>query len=167
VALPGYFIQTKFNLTLKRRFFMGVNRFIGVGNLGADCELRFTPSGQAVARARIALTETFTDKAGVKQERTEWVRLVIWGKRAEALAPYLTKGKMIYAEGSLRTDSWEQNGVKRYSTEVIVRNIQLLGGGNGKAANGNGAQSHLPEMDAPEASGFMSNGPVPEADIPF
>jgi single-strand DNA-binding protein len=102
-----------------------------LGNLGSDPELRFTNGGQAVLNMRIATTETYLDKNKVRQERTEWHNVVLWGKRAEALAKFLTKGSRIFVEGGLHTSSYEKNGEKRYKTEVNASNIILTGGKGG------------------------------------
>jgi len=116
-----------------------VNRVILVGNLGRDAELRYTPGGAAVATLSLATTEVFKDKEGQRKEQTEWHRVVVWGKTAESLNEYLTKGKQIYVEGRLQTRKWEEKGVEpgdkpitRYSTEVKADRIVLLGGGSGQ-----------------------------------
>ena len=110
-----------------------VNKVMLVGNLGRDAELRSTPGGHSVSSFSIATTETWKDKAGQKQEATEWHRIVLWGKTADALQPYLTKGKQIYVEGKLQTRQYEKDGQKHYSTEIKADNIVLLGGGGGKS----------------------------------
>ena len=104
-----------------------VNKVILVGNLGRDAEVRFTPGGSPVASFSIATTENWTSKDGQKQEKTEWHRIVLWGKQAETLQPYLTKGKQIYLEGRLETRSWEKDGQKHNTTEVKADKIVLLG----------------------------------------
>jgi single-strand DNA-binding protein len=110
----------------------GVNKVILIGNLGADPELRYTPSGQAVCDLRLATNEQWTDKNGQKQERTEWHRVVMWGKPAEICKQYLTKGQKLYVEGRLQTRSWDdKEGNKRYSTEIIGTDFMFLGGGAG------------------------------------
>ncbi|HYM81681.1 MAG TPA: single-stranded DNA-binding protein [Candidatus Limnocylindria bacterium] len=107
----------------------GVNKVILVGNLGANPELRFTQGQQAVANLRIATTERWTDKNGQKQEATEWHRVVVWGKQAEIVGQYLTKGRQVYVEGRIRTRQWQdQQGQKRFTTEVVAQNVQMLGG---------------------------------------
>ena len=108
----------------------GLNRVMLFGNLGADPELRVTPSGQAILKLRLATTESYLDKSNTRQERTEWHSITIWGKRGEALGKILTKGDRIFVEGSLRTSSYEKNGEKRYRTEIIANNV-ILGGGRG------------------------------------
>lgn len=123
----------------------GVNKVILIGNLGQDPELRFTPNGQAVANLRIATNETWTDKQGQKQERTEWHSVVMWGKQAEIVKQYLQKGRQIYIEGRLQTRSWQdKEGNKRYSTEVVATDFQFLGGGGRGAETGaNGGGGNL------------------------
>lgn len=107
-----------------------LNRCTFIGNLGRDAELKYTPGGQAVSTFSMACTETWNDKAGQKQERTEWVRVVLWRKMAESLTEYLVKGKQVYAEGRLQTRQWtDKDGVKRSMTEIQCDRIVLLGGG--------------------------------------
>ena len=106
-----------------------VNKVILVGNLGRDAELRYTPGGSPVATINLATTEIWNDKAGQRQEKTEWHRVVLWGKTAESLNEYLTKGKQIYVEGRLQTRQWDdKDGNKRYTTEIRGDRIVLLGG---------------------------------------
>jgi single-strand DNA-binding protein len=132
----------------------GVNKVILVGNLGKDPELRYTASGTAVAKFSLATSESFTDKSGQKQERTEWHRITAWGKLAEICGQYLAKGKMVYIEGKIRSDTWEQDGVKRYSYEIVADTMRMLGGGRGEQREAE------PPFGPPE-------GGVPEDDIPF
>jgi single-strand DNA-binding protein len=107
----------------------GVNKVILIGNLGRDPEIRYTTSGQAVANFTIATTEVRTNKDGKRDEFTEWHRIVAWGRLAEICGEYLSKGKTVYIEGALRTRSWEdKEGKKRWTTEVIAQNMQMLGG---------------------------------------
>lgn len=134
----------------------GVNKVILVGNLGADPEVRFTPGGQSVANFRIATSESWQDKAGTKQERTEWHRIVVWGKLAELCGQYLKKGRQCYVEGKLQTREWtDKEGKKNYSTEVIAREVTFLGGKGGAATDG------------PPAPDEGSQGVPPADDIPF
>lgn len=108
----------------------GVNKVIILGNLGADPELRQTPGGTAVCNVSLATSEIYKDRNGQKQELTEWHRVVIWGKRADVVNQYCSKGDQLYIEGKNRTREWDDNGTKRYITEVIVDQdgaIQLLG----------------------------------------
>ena len=109
-----------------------VNKVILVGNLGRDAELRYTPGGAAVATLNLATTEVWNDKAGQRQEKTEWHRVVLWGKQAESLSEYLVKGKQVYIEGRLQTRQWDdKDGNKRYTTEIRGDRVVLLGGGGG------------------------------------
>jgi single-strand DNA-binding protein len=111
----------------------GLNRVMLLGNLGQDPELRMTSGGQAVLKLRLATSETYLDRNKVRQERTEWHSVVVWGKRAEALSKFLTKGSRIFVEGGLRTSSYDdKEGHKRYRTEVVANNIILSGGGGGR-----------------------------------
>lgn len=105
-----------------------VNKVILIGNLGANPELRATKSGTAVCEVRLATNDAWTDKSGQKQERTEWHRVVIWGRSAENVAKYMTKGRSLYVEGHLQTREWtDKEGVKRYTTEIVAERIQFLG----------------------------------------
>jgi single-strand DNA-binding protein len=125
----------------------GLNRVLLIGNLGQDPELRFTQGGQAVLNLRIATNESFVNRDGERQDRTEWHSVIVWGKRGEALHKILTKGKQIFVEGRLQTRSWEdKQGAKRYTTEVVANDIILLGGG---AARGGGARTSYDEGQAP------------------
>lgn len=112
-----------------------VNKVILVGNLGRDAEVRYTPGGAAVADLSLATTESWNDRGGEKQEKTEWHRIVLWGKQAESLAEYLKKGKQVYIEGRLQTREWkDKDDQKRFTTEVKADRVTLLGGnGNGSA----------------------------------
>jgi single-strand DNA-binding protein len=115
----------------------GVNKVILIGNLGADPEVRFTPGGQAVANFRIATSESWTDKNGQKQERTEWHRIVVWGKLAELCGEYLKKGRQCYVEGRLQTREWtDKENKKNYTTEVVATSVTFLGGRDGASAGG-------------------------------
>lgn len=110
----------------------GLNRVILLGNLGQDPELRFTQNGQGVLNLRMACSERFKDRDGEFQERTEWVTVTVWGARAAALSKLLNKGEAVCVEGRLQTRSWEKDGVKRYSTEVVANNVVMLGGAQKK-----------------------------------
>ena len=140
-----------------------VNKVILVGNLGRDAELRYTPGGAAVATLNLATTEVWNDKNSQRQEKTEWHRVVLWGKQAESLQEYLTKGKQIYVEGRLQTRQWDdKDGNKRYTTEVKVFRITLLGGGSregggvGARGNAGGGEYEDPPVE-----------PITDEDIPF
>ena len=105
----------------------GVNKAILIGNLGADPELRYTPSGRPVATFRIATTDVWTDANGERQERTEWHRIVAWDRLAEICGEYLRKGSKVYIEGRIQTRTWEdQNGIQRYTTEIVARDMRML-----------------------------------------
>jgi single-strand DNA-binding protein len=114
----------------------GLNRVMLLGNLGADPELRVTPGGQAVLKLRLATNESYLDRNNVRQERTEWHRVTIWGRRAEALGKILQKGDSLFIEGRLQTSSYEKNGEKRYSTEVVANNVVLAGGRGARTEGG-------------------------------
>jgi single-strand DNA-binding protein len=136
----------------------GLNRVMLLGNLGADPELRMTASGQAVLKLRLATSETYLDRNKVRQERTDWHSIVLWGKRAEALNKILNKGSRIFVEGRLQTSSYDdRDGNKRYKTEVIANNLILAGGargggGGGGGPRGGGDDYGGPEPDAPQAA---------------
>ena len=149
-----------------------VNKVILVGNLGRDAELRYTPGGAAVATLNMATTEVWNDKAGQKQEKTEWHRVVLWGKTAESLAEYLTKGKQIYVEGRLQTRQWDdKDGNKRYTTEIRSDRVVLLSGGGG-GGRGGGMPSRGGGMDEGMGGGQPGghdgpDQPLTDDDIPF
>ena len=134
-----------------------VNRVILIGNLGRDPELRYTQTGQAVTNFSIATNEKWKDKEGQPQERTEWHRIIVWGKPAENCAQYLQKGRSVYIEGRLQTRDWEdREGNKRQTTEVVAQTVQFLGG----RGEGGSRPSGAPPT---ENSGASSEGD----DIPF
>lgn len=107
---------------------MSINKVLLIGRLGQDPELKYTPSGTPVCNFSLATSENWADKSGQKQERTEWHRVVVWGKLAELCNKYLAKGRQAYIEGSLQTRSWEKDGQKKYTTEINAKNVQFLGG---------------------------------------
>jgi len=153
----------------------GLNRVILLGNLGADPELRMTGGGTAVLKLRLATSESYLDRNKQRQERTEWHRVVVWGRRAEGLGKVLGKGDRILVEGSLRTSSYDdKEGNKRYTTEVIANNIVLSGGGRGGGGGGGGGSMGA-EQSAPPAGGAYDEsdyggggGGIPDDDeIPF
>jgi len=145
-----------------------VNKVILVGNLGRDAELRYTPGGAAVATINMATTEVWNDKAGQKQEKTEWHRVVLWGKSAESLTEYLTKGKQIYVEGRLQTRQWDdKDGNKRYTTEIRGDKVVLLGGGSGRGAGGGGMSRGGEDMGHQGSPSPESSEPLTDDDIPF
>lgn len=143
---------------------MSVNKVILVGNLGANPEMRFTAGGQAVANMRIATTERYTDKSGQKQEQTEWHTVVAFARLAEICGQYLTKGRQVYIEGRIRTRQWQdQQGQKRYTTEIVANTMQMLGGRTGAERAPEQAGATVP-ADDPMAGDF---GGGPDDDIPF
>ena len=147
-----------------------VNKVILVGNLGRDAELRYTPGGAAVATLNMATTEVWNDKSGQRQEKTEWHRVVLWGKTAESLNEYLTKGKQIYVEGRLQTRQWDdKDGNKRYTTEIRGDRVVLLGGGGGGGrGGGGGSRSSGADMGGDFGSpGPETSAPLTDDDIPF
>lgn len=117
-----------------------LNKVMLIGNLGDDPEVRATPGGQSVATLRMATNEKWTDKGGQQQERTEWHRVVVWGKQAEQCKEYLHKGSSVYVEGRIQTREWQdKEGHRRFTTEVIAQRVQFLGGrGGGAGAAGEG-----------------------------
>jgi single-strand DNA-binding protein len=144
----------------------GLNRVLLLGNLGADPELRVTPGGQAVLKLRLATNESYVDKNNVRQERTEWHRVTVWGRRAEALGKFLQKGDSLFIEGRLQTSSYEKNGEKRYSTDIVASNIILSGGrgrGEGAGAPREGGGSRAPQRSSAGGGGGGGGG----ADAPF
>lgn len=116
---------------------MSVNKVILMGRLGKDPELKYTPSGAAVCNFSIATTESWNDKSsGQKQERTEWHRIVVWGKLAELCNQYLAQGRQVYVEGSLQTRSWDdKDGNKRYTTEINAKTVQFIGNKNDSSSS--------------------------------
>jgi single-strand DNA-binding protein len=126
----------------------GLNKVMLLGNLGQDPELRYTQGGQAVLNLRIATNESFQNRDGERQERTEWHQVIIWGKRGEGLSKVLTKGKQLFIEGRLQTRSWEdKQGQKRYTTEIVATEVILLGGGG---AGRGPTRSYDGPQDAPD-----------------
>ena len=143
-----------------------VNKVILVGNLGRDAELRYTPGGAAVATLNLATTEVWNDRNQQKQEKTEWHRVVVWGKQAESLQEYLTKGKQIYVEGRLQTRQWDdKDGNKKYTTEIKADRITLLGGGGSGSGGGRSMDRGGSQMSGPMDDSQME--PITDDDIPF
>lgn len=135
----------------------GINKVILVGNVGQDPETRYMPNGGAVTNLSIATSETWKDKNnGEQQERTEWHRVVFYQRLAEIVAEYVKKGSKLYIEGSLRTRSWEQDGVKRYATEIIANEMQMLDGRGG--AGGEGGGSYQSSQPTQQRSGGGNSG---------
>jgi single-strand DNA-binding protein len=147
----------------------GVNKVIVVGRLGRDPEVRYTPDGTAVANFSVATSDEWRDKeSGEKKERTEWHRIVAWRRLGEICGEYLAKGRMVYVEGKLQTRSWEQDGVTRYSTEIIASDVQFLGGGRDDSAASGRAAARPAGRPAPDQG--YPEPPMPDTrddDIPF
>ena len=153
-----------------------VNKVILIGRLGRDPEVRYTPSGMPVANFSVATSENWNDKQGQKQERTEWHRIVVWGKLAELCGQYLAKGRQVYLEGRLQTRQWDdRDGKKKFTTEVVAREVTFLGGrgeaGEGKrapAAEGGGGADKAGAAPTSDEPGF-DYGPPPmsDDDVPF
>ncbi len=165
---------------------MSVNKVILVGRLGRDPETRYTGGGQAVANFSVATDESYKDKNGERQKRTEWHKIVVWGKQAEIAQQYLKKGSLIFIEGRIQSREWQdKEGQKRTSFEIVAGNFRMLGGrAEGAAAAGAGAsggagaragggddfESHAAPADDSYGGGGASSGGAPEIsdeDIPF
>jgi len=164
-----------------------VNKVILIGNLGADPELKYTPSSRALCNLRIATTDVFKDKGGQRQERTEWHRVTVWGDQAENCSKYLSKGRSVYVEGRLQTRSYDKDGQKHYATDVVAERVVFLGsgggggpagegsarrGGGGSGGGGGGGGGGRPgwgnEGPAPGGDDGDTGGPPPsDDDIPF
>lgn len=152
----------------------GVNKVIIVGNLGADPEVRYLPSGSAVTNVRVATSEGWKDKqTGETQERTEWHRIVFFNRLAEIASEYLRKGSKIYIEGSLRTNKWQdQSGAERYTTEIVANTMQMLDGKGGGASSGMPSSNASSSSNSNYSSEPMSNSEPAmsvefDDDIPF
>ena len=162
-----------------------VNKVILIGNLGKDPEMKYTPGGMPVARMTLATNERFKDKEGNWQDRTEWHNLVAFQRTAEIAGEYLKKGRTVYIEGSLRTNSWDdkESGQKKYRTEIIVNDLVLLGGGregggegggggysSGRSSSSSGSKSGGYDQRTPESEGAPMGSGAPDItdeDIPF
>lgn len=139
----------------------GVNKVIIVGRLGADPEMKTVGNSQSVARLSVATSENWTGKDGQKQERTEWHRVVVWGRQAENCAKHLAKGRQVYVEGRLQTRSWEDpQGNKKYATEIVANTVQFLGSGTG-AERGSTSSADGYNDFGPEPSFDQSNDEIP------
>ncbi len=155
----------------------GVNKVILVGHLGADPDMRYTPSGQGVCELRLATSESWNDKNGQRQERTEWHRVVVGGKRAEVCSKYLSKGRQVFVEGRIQTRSYDdKEGNKKYITEIIAADVQFLGGGGREGGGGGGGGGRGRSDDGPPpgddfggygGGGGGGGGGGPDDDIPF
>lgn len=143
----------------------GVNKVIIIGRLGADPEVKAIGQGNTVARLNIATSENWMGKDGQKQERTEWHRVVVWGKLAEICGKHLSKGRQVYVEGRLQTRQWEdQQGQKKYTTEIVANTVQFLGSAGERSADNN-------KSSGADDFGYQDFGPEPSFnssdDIPF
>ena len=153
---------------------MSVNKVILVGRLGRDPETRYTGGGQAVANFSVATDETYKDKSGERQKRTEWHKIVVWGKQAEIAQQYLKKGSLIFIEGRIQSREWQdKEGQKRTSFEIVANNFRMLGGrGDGGGSTGGGARAEEHDQSGP-ADDFGSGGgghtgpEISDEDIPF
>ena len=148
----------------------GLNKVMLIGRLGRDPELRYTPSGLAIANFSIATSEQWKDKdSGEKKERTEWHRIVVFGKLGELCGEYLAKGRQAYVEGRLQTRSWEKDGVTRYTTEIVASDIQFLGAKD--SSNAGGSYINQPAAGESASGGPDMPGPPDSEtkadDIPF
>ncbi|MGP9569136.1 single-stranded DNA-binding protein [Halomonas sp. AOP5-B2-8] len=144
----------------------GINKVILIGNLGQDPEMRFTPSGTAVANLNVATSDTWMDRqSGQRQERTEWHRVVMFNKTAEIAQQYLKKGSKVYIEGRLQTRKWQdQNGQDRYSTEIVANDMQMLDGRTGDFQGGGAPQNSYPQNNAAQ-NGPAQNAPAQNSPV--
>jgi single-strand DNA-binding protein len=147
----------------------GINKVILIGNLGADPEVRYMPSGSAVANISVATTESFKDReTGQQQERTEWHRVALFGRLGEIAGEYLRKGSQVYIEGRLRTRKWQdKQGNDRYSTEIIADEMQMLGGRGGGGASAGAPGAGAEQQAAPRRRVAAETAAEPDDDIPF
>ncbi len=163
----------------------GINKVILIGNLGNEPDVRYTPAGVAIVNISLATSDSWTDKqTGQRQERTEWHKVVFFNRLAEIVKQYLHSGSKIYVEGNLRTEKWQdQNGVERYTTKIIAREMQMLDGPSSGGAGGGGSnyQAQAPQhqqqpaapqsapMDAPAPAAAPNVAPTPnfDDDVPF
>jgi len=148
---------------------MSVNKAILVGRLGRDPETRYTSGGQAVCNFTLATDESYRDRAGERQKRTEWHRIVVWGKQAEIAQQYLHKGSLIYVEGRIQTRQWDdREGQKRTTVEIVANTFRMLGGRSEAAAAGAGTGAGHADTDAgPAPAEDIPTAEVSDEDIPF
>jgi single-strand DNA-binding protein len=138
-----------------------INKAILIGRLGADPDVRYTPDGMMVTNFRIATDMQWKDKSGERVSRTEWHKIVTFGKLAEICNSYLSKGKLVFIEGRIQTRAWDdKDGVKRYTTEIVANDMKMLDSkGQAKGVDGSAADEHLPAYSDAEN--------IPENDVPF
>jgi single-strand DNA-binding protein len=148
-----------------------MNKAIIIGNLGRDAELRYTPGGTAICKFSVAATETWNDKSGQRQERTTWLNVDLWGKSAESLTEYLTKGKQVCVEGKIQIDEYtDKDQIKRKSFTIRADRVVLLGGGGGRGDGQQRGRARAPENDNTGYGGDIEpepTGPLTDDDIPF
>lgn len=157
-----------------------LNKVMLIGNVGKDPEVTTFDGGNKVAKFTLATSERYTDKSGQKQEKTEWHNIVAWGNQAEVIEKYVTKGKQLYIEGQITSRQWEQDGVKRYATDIKLSSFVFLGGGNGSKENSgestSSAKSSAPAAKKSTSSSAKSAAPSPapasgvedtDDDLPF
>jgi single-strand DNA-binding protein len=146
---------------------MSVNKVILLGRLGQDPELKYTPGGAAVCNFSLATTESWTDKGGQKQEKTEWHRVVVWGKLAELCNQYLSKGRQAFVEGRLQTRAWDdKDGNKRYTTEIMAATVQFIGGATTGAGNTTNVDNSYAQPSAQDYQ-ISNDAHFAADDIPF
>ncbi len=151
-----------------------INKVILVGRLGKDPEIRSTPQGSTVAKFTVATDEKFTDREGNKQERTEWHNIAAWGKLGEICGLYLKKGKLVYIEGSIRTDSWDdkESGQKKYRTEIIANTMKMLDRRGDEGGGGGGGYDRGSSYGQSQSRGGGKSSPAPDMieddeEVPF
>src|ERR1700682_878232 len=146
---------------------MSVNKAILVGRLGKDPETRYTSGGQAVCNFTMATDETYKDRSGERQKRTEWHRIVVWGKQAEIAQQYLRKGSLIFLEGRIQTRQWDdREGQKRTTVEIVANNFRMLGG-RSDSAGGSAGAAHVEADTSPAPAEELPAPEVSDEDIPF
>jgi single-strand DNA-binding protein len=146
----------------------GVNKVTVMGRLGNDPEIRYTSLGTPIVRFNVATNESWTDKDGSKKEHTEWHRIVVWGKLGENCNEYLAKGRQVYIEGKLKTSSYEDKaGIKRYSTEIVARDVQFLGEPQSKSGASFSQNKQEPDLPTQHEESLELPTNEPDSDIPF